>query len=431
MTEEQKNEQPSTQILFPQLIAQMDKYYGLTEQLDDNGKRCQTPSSISSQKDKLRILMTTFWEYPFVGGLQNYIAALKSGLEDLGHQVDVLSPNQFPRDEVKKLRSEITENAKQFFINRYGSYNQKILRNYCDLSVFEALAKSVNLKEYDIIHSQDRFTALVMAKLNQKYNKPLLFTPHGFMTQRRLKFNLIEKGSLEEFYFSEIDRQAVINASHIVILCEVFRPLLQNLGAEDKKMTTVYTGIQFERVKAAKQRDSVVITCVSRLRPRKGHKYLFEALALLNKKLGNVEVRIVGDGEMREELEKQVQDLQLKNVKFLGKRTDIPDLLSESDIFVLPTTSDTLPISVIEAMFAKQAILTTDCGGIPEIIRDEYSGLIAEPANSKQLAKKLLRLVKKQTLRKKLARQARNYAKKQLTVNSMALKIAGIYQSLL
>ncbi|MCH6264775.1 MULTISPECIES: glycosyltransferase family 4 protein [Neobacillus] len=431
MTEEQKNEPPSTQILFPQLIAQMDKYYGLTEQLEDNGKRCQTPSSISSQKDKLRILMTTFWEYPFVGGLQNYIAALKSGLEDLGHQVDVLSPNQFPRDEVKKLRSEITENAKQFFINRYGSYNQKILRNYCDLSVFEALAKSVDLKEYDIIHSQDRFTALVMAKLNQKYNKPLLFTPHGFMTQRRLKFNLIEKGSLEEFYFSEIDRQAVINASHIVILCEVFRPLLQSLGAEDEKMTTVYTGIQFERVKAAKQRDSIVITCVSRLRPRKGHKYLFEALALLKKKLGNVEVRIVGDGEMREELEKQVLDLQLKNVKFLGKRTDIPDLLSESDIFVLPTTSDTLPISVIEAMFAKQAILTTDCGGIPEIIRDEYSGLIAEPANSKQLAKKLLRLVKEQTLRKKLARQARNYAKKQLTVNYMALKIAGIYQSLL
>lgn len=431
MTKEQKNEQPSTQILFPQLITQMDKYYGLTEQLDDNGKRCQTPSSIIYQKDKLRILITTFWDYPFVGGLQNYIAALKSGLEDLGHQVDVLSPNQFPRDEVKKLRSEITENAKQFFTNRYGSYNQKILRNYCDLSVYEALAKSVDLGEYDIIHSQDRFTALVMAKLNQKYNKPLLFTPHGFMTQRRLKFNLIEKGSLEEFYFSEIDRQAVINANHIVILCEVFRPLLQNLGAEDEKMTTVYTGIQFERVKAAKQRDSIVITCVSRLRPRKGHKYLFKALALLKKKLGNVEVRIVGDGEMREELEKQVQDLQLKNVKFLGKRTDIPELLSESDIFVLPTTSDTLPISVIEAMFAKQAILTTDCGGIPEIIRDEYSGLIVEPANSKQLAKKLLRLVKKQTLRKRLARQARNYAKKQLTVNYMTLKISGIYQSLL
>ncbi|WP_284037837.1 MULTISPECIES: glycosyltransferase family 4 protein [Neobacillus] len=431
MTEEQKKDQTSTQILFPQLISQMDKYYGLTEQLEDNRKRCQAPSSISSQKYKLRILITTFWDYPIVGGLQNYIAALKIGLEDLGHQVDVLSPNQFPRDEVKKLRSVITENAKQFFINRYGSYNQKILRNYCDLSVYEALAKRVDLQEYDIIHSQDRFTALVMAKLNQHYNKPHLFTPHGFMTQRRLKFNLIEKGSVEEFYFSEIDRQAVINASHIVILCEVFKPLLKNLGAQNEKMTTVYTGIQFERVKAAKQEDSVVITCVSRLRPRKGHKYLFEALALLKKKLGNVEVRIVGDGEMREELEKQVQELQLANVRFLGKRTDIPALLSESDIFVLPTTSDTLPISVIEAMFAKQAIITTDCGGIPEIIRDDYSGLIAEPANSKQLAKKLLRLVKKQDLRKKLATQAQKYAKKHLTVNYMAQKIAEIYQSLL
>ena len=73
---------------------------------------------------------------------------------------------------------------------------------------------------------------------------------------------------------------------------------------------------------------------------------------------------------MRNELEKQVRDLQLDNVSFLGSRNDISELLSESDIFVMPTTSDTLPISIIEAMFAEQAILTTNCGGIPEIIQD-------------------------------------------------------------
>ena len=63
---------------------------------------------------------------------------------------------------------------------------------------------------------------------------------------------------------------------------------------------------------------------------------MFEALNLIKDEFKNVEVWIVGDGEMRKELENQVQALQLNNVSFLGERNDIPELLSQSDIFVLP-----------------------------------------------------------------------------------------------
>ena len=87
-------------------------------------------------------------------------------------------------------------------------------------------------------------------------------------------------------------------------------------------------------------------------------------LPLLKSELKNVDVWIVGDGEMREELEEQVQALELTNISFLGERNDIPELLGQSDIFVLPTTSDTLPIAIIEAMFANKAIITTNLGGI-------------------------------------------------------------------
>jgi glycosyltransferase involved in cell wall biosynthesis len=134
---------------------------------------------------------------------------------------------------------------------------------------------------------------------------------------------------------------------------------------------------------------------------------------------------------MRKKLKKQVSKLKLKNVSFLGSRKDIPELLSESDIFVLPTTSDTLPISIIEAMLTNQAILTTNCGGIPEIIKDNYSGLIVEPGESKQLAKKLLFLLRNKTTRSELASNAKEFALKHLTVSKMAQKIEGIYQSLL
>ena len=134
---------------------------------------------------------------------------------------------------------------------------------------------------------------------------------------------------------------------------------------------------------------------------------------------------------MREGLENQIRKLQLDNVYFLGSRNDVPELLGESDIFVLPTTSDTLPISLIEAMFAGQAILTTNVGGIPEIIRKDDTGLIIKPANPKQLAEELLLLLQDKSLRERLANQAKRFAEEQLTVSNMVNEIDKVYQSLL
>ena len=155
-----------------------------------------------------------------------------------------------------------------------------------------------------------------------------------------------------------------------------------------------------------------MITCVSRLRPRKGHKYLFEALALIKKKLKNVDVWIVGDGEMREELEKQVKALGLSNVSFLGERNDIPKLLSQSDIFVLPTTSDTLPIAIIEAMFANKAIITTNLGGIPEIIQDHHSGLIARTRELTTTSRKIITSITRFGIKRNLSPKCKGIREK-------------------
>ncbi len=436
MKDKQQNDKPNLPTLFPYLLSAMDQYYGVKEPYEeDEIERWWPIKSPELQNKKMKILITTFWEYPLIGGLQNYITSLKTGLENLGHSVHVIAPNHFPSSEMKALRDRYSEQFTQFFINRYGSCNSKILHNISKLYSYYMMLRDIDLSQYDIIHAQDRYTANVMGLLNQSYQKPLLFTPHGFMTQSRLKFNLMEKGSVEEIYFSAIDGQAIKNADQVIILCDVFRPILKKLGAEEYKMTTVYTGIDFGggkiKKKSKKSQRNTVITCVSRLRPRKGHEYLFKALALIKDKLKNVEVRIVGDGEMRNTLEKQVSELKLKNVSFLGSREDIPKLLSESDIFVLPTTSDTLPISLIEAMFANQAILTTNCGGIPEIIKDNYSGFVVEPANPKQLAEKLSRLLRKESLRTELAGNAQAFALQHLSVSKMTQKIEEIYQSLL
>ncbi|WP_051590934.1 glycosyltransferase family 4 protein [Bacillus sp. UNC438CL73TsuS30] len=432
MTKAKVSDLPPLPAHFPYLIKAMDQYYGVASNFVDEPiiKKEKAPEE-KKEKKNLRILITTFWDYHVIGGLQNYIANLKDGFEKLGYRVDIFSPEEFPVEETKGIYSEMLNDFKKFFRKRYGTVSKKILHNICNLSLYKMMLMNVDFSKYDIIHAQDRFTCNVLGTIKEASQKPILFTPHGFMTHSKLKFNLIEKGSIEERYFSTIDEQAIKNASHMIILCDAFRPIFKKLGADNSCMTTVYTGIDFEVKEFQKEQKKIIITCVSRLRPRKGHKYLFEALSLLKDDLYNVEVRIVGDGEMREELENQIKELKLKNVYFLGSRNDIPKLLSQSDIFVQPTLSDTLPISIIEAMFARQAILATNVGGIPEIIQDNDTGLIIEPANPKQLAEKLLLLVQNQLLRVVLAKQAKNFADEQLTVTNMVKEIDKIYRSLL
>lgn len=420
----------------PYLVAATDQYYGVESpyEVKNRKKKWRTKKKKNreiSKSKKLRILITTYWDYPVVGGLQNYITTLKHGLEKLGHTVDVLAPNYFPK-ESKKLKKIIIKESKQFYKSRYGCYSEKIVKENQRLCIYEMVLRNMDLEQYDIFHAQDRFTANILGRLNQYYQKPLIFTPHGFMTQRKLKFNLIEKDSVEAAYYLSLDQKAIESATHTIILCEAFRPALTNLGAKNHKMTTVYTGIDFKsknkKKKKVENQDKIIVTCVSRLRPRKGHKYLFEALALIKNELKNVEIWIVGDGEMKDRLEEQVQTLGLKNVSFLGERKNVPELLSKSDIYVLPTTSDTLPIAIIEAMLADKAIITTNIGGIPEIIQNYDTGLIVEPGNSEQLAEKLSLLLRDEMLRKDIAQNANAFAKKHLTSKNMTKKIEEIYQ---
>jgi glycosyltransferase involved in cell wall biosynthesis len=434
---------------YPYVIAALDKHYGVkakpvtlkkagtVKDKDKDSKRKKKDKKDKSKKrksesgKKLRILIATFWDYPHTGGLSNYITTLKAGLQDLGHKVDVISPNQFSADKVEALRETVVPQLKTLFQNRYGSYTSKIIQSCRLLYIYEQMLESINLEKYDILHAQDLFTANILGRFNQDLGKPLFFTPHGMFTFSRVKFNRIEGGSAEEAYYKEIEKKAIEYATHMVILSDSFREPLSQLGAPPSKLTTVSTGIDFPPVSRKGKNGKVIISCVARLGPRKGHSDLFLALSKLNSLNQHVEVQIVGDGEMREALEAQVKDLRLTNVTFLGKRDDIHSILSKTDIFVLPTHNDNLPISIIEAMHSGTAILTTDCGGITEIVHHNETGLIVQPGNVAQLATQLERLIVNDTLRRQLGENASKFAKSHLTREAMVQKIENIYQGLL
>lgn len=125
---------------------------------------------------------------------------------------------------------------------------------------------------------------------------------------------------------------------------------------------------------------TVLVGTVARLHPVKGHLYLLQAITELVKECPDVHYVWIGGGEMRGELEEEVHRLGMQDwVHFLGVRQDVPQLLPQLDLFVLPSVSEGLSVAILEAMAAGVPVITTAVGGSPEIITDQIDGLLVPP----------------------------------------------------
>lgn len=147
-------------------------------------------------------------------------------------------------------------------------------------------------------------------------------------------------------------------------------------------------------------KDSIV-TVTSVLRPWKGHEYFIRAAHLVKRKYPESKFLILGEEVMKKDkgykqwLAELCKSLDLENdIIFTGFRDDVPHILLQSDIIVLPSIlPDPFPTVVLEAMAAAKPIVATDIGGIPEMVENEKTGLLVPPKDYEALANAILRLL--------------------------------------
>ncbi len=118
--------------------------------------------------------------------------------------------------------------------------------------------------------------------------------------------------------------------------------------------------------------DQALLLTVAKLTDHKGHRFLLDALPAVIQKVPNVVVALAGDGELRETLQQQAEQLGVaSHVRFLGYRDDVPDLIQAADLFVLPSHMEGLCSTLIDVMLAGCPIVTTTAGGIPDLVGGE------------------------------------------------------------
>jgi len=153
---------------------------------------------------------------------------------------------------------------------------------------------------------------------------------------------------------------------------------------------------------------NVNVVCVSKLRRGKGHTFLleaFEKVFAINKKLN---LLIVGDGEEKGNLFKQVEGYTSKgNIYFLGDRRDVKEILKISDIFVLATEAEGMSNAILEAMASRLPIITTDIEENRELIENGKTGILVPVKRVDVLVSSINKLINDKELRKNLGENAK------------------------
>jgi glycosyltransferase involved in cell wall biosynthesis len=172
-----------------------------------------------------------------------------------------------------------------------------------------------------------------------------------------------------------------------------------------------------------------VIGVIAHLYWEKGHIFLLESLARVKDKIPGLKLLIVGDGSLREELQRKAQQLlPVGSVIFLGQREDLANILSALDLFVLPSSWEGFGIVLAESMYMSVPVVTTrDGGGCAEVVEENDGGLLVNYGDTNALGEAIVRLFSDNSLRNILGNRGRTRVERCFTSEEMCAQYAAIY----
>lgn len=209
-------------------------------------------------------------------------------------------------------------------------------------------------------------------------------------------------------------------ADCVLVNAEAIRQALLCEGYNPRKIVIIRNGIVLSRFEKHQKGSALrqelglsashrLVLVSSRLNQMKGIEYFLDAAAVVARAFPDVRFLVVGDGAQRKELEEHCRRLGLERAMvFTGFRTDVPELLSETTLSVLPSLSEGLSNSLLESMASEVAVIATTVGGNPEIIEDGVSGILVPPRDAEALAQAMINLLADPHLTARYARAGKH-----------------------
>ena len=190
---------------------------------------------------------------------------------------------------------------------------------------------------------------------------------------------------------------------------EVQQTVCDFYGMDKEKVPVIYNGIDLSKCTPKENYElsaPVSLVHVGRFDTPKNHDGMLRAFALLLQKYPNIRLHLVGDGDLREDIENLSAELAIQSsVVFHGMQSNVHPFLQSADIFILPSRYEGMPMTIIEAMATGLPIVATNVGGIPDMVADGYSALLVD-CDVQAVADACGQLLESQQLREMLGKNA-------------------------
>jgi glycosyltransferase involved in cell wall biosynthesis len=306
-------------------------------------------------------------------------------------------------------------------------------RTEMDLSAAWRFARIVKRLAPDVIHAHDPHgVAMASLALSLGAGSAHPAKAPALVASRRVDFHL-KGNSFSRWKYRQVD--CFIAAS------EAIRRMLVADGVPELQTVTVHEGIDVDRVLAAPPvnvheafflpHGAPVVGNVAALVPHKGQRYLIDAAHLVVQRVPDARFVILGEGELREHLQRQVHEHRLeKHVLLPGFRTDVLGCLKAFDLFVMSSVTEGLGTSLLDAMAAARPIVATAAGGIPEIVEDGVNGLLVPPRDHHALADAIVRALEDGPLRQRMGAAGWERVNERFTVDHMVNGTVAVYERL-
>lgn len=319
---------------------------------------------------------------------------------------------------------------------KFGSSRAEIsfvpVQGYFDIKSICALSKFFEEHNVDLVHVHLGLDSFVGTAAAAMARRPVVMSVH-FDQPNYMSYGSFAKRS---WNFCQIVKNKSID-HFLPITKNVAKELMQRESVSEEKVTVVHPGIPvFDIERSCRGRvrgdlnvtdEDVVVVGVGRLEIEKNFDCLVKAFAKIGNK-GNIHAWIIGDGSQRGRLEELVVELGLQNnVRLLGYRRDVRDLLASADIFALPSKAEPFGMSAVEAMMSELPVIGTTGPGLGTIVDTSTTGILVPPDDEVALGGAIEKLAADANLRSKLGLAGRQRAIHNFSSDIMAEKIVKIY----
>ena len=313
-------------------------------------------------------------------GGQNQVLLTVNGLREIGQRAALVA---HPDGELRKRAAEGLELV------------PLAPKSEMDFTAAWRLNRVIKRLKPDVIHAHDAHgvamagLALSLGASTTKGGEPPL------VVSRRVDFHL-RGNSFSRWKHRQVD--CFIAAS------EAIRRMLVSDGVPEERTVTVHEGIDVDHVVSQPLVDvhqafflphgAPVVGNVAALVPHKGQRHLIEAAHIVVQKMPDVRFVILGEGELREALERLIKEYRLeKHVLLPGFRTDVLGCIKSFDLFVMSSVTEGLGTSLLDAMACSRPIVATEAGGIPEVVDNGVTGVLVPPRDHTAMADAILSLI--------------------------------------